>query len=54
MKILAVPNSLHSELASCVSIELGICGPYHVLASGCAAGLGCRRHGRHADAAGSC
>ncbi len=39
MKILAVPNSLHSELASCVSIELGIRGPYHVLASGCAAGL---------------
>ena len=39
MKILAVPNSLHSELASCVSIELGIHGPYHVLASGCAAGL---------------
>ena len=39
MKILAVPNSLHSELASCISIELGIHGPYHVLASGCAAGL---------------
>lgn len=39
MKILAVPNSLHSELASCISIELGIRGPYHVLASGCAAGL---------------
>lgn len=39
MKILAVPNSLHSELASCVSIALGIRGPYHVLASGCAAGL---------------
>lgn len=39
MKILAVPNSLHSELASCVSIEMGIHGPYHVLASGCAAGL---------------
>lgn len=39
MKMLAVPNSLHSELASCVSIELGIRGPYHVLASGCAAGL---------------
>lgn len=39
MKILAVPNSLHSELAACVSIELGIQGPYHVLASGCAAGL---------------
>lgn len=34
-----MPNSLHSELASCVSIELGIHGPYHVLASGCAAGL---------------
>lgn len=39
MKILAVPNSLHSELASCVSIALGMHGPYHVLASGCAAGL---------------
>lgn len=39
MKILAVPNSLHSELASCVSIAMGIHGPYHVLASGCAAGL---------------
>ncbi len=39
MKILSVPNSLHSELASCVSIALGIRGPYHVLASGCAAGL---------------
>ena len=39
MKILAVPNSLHSELASCVSIELGIRGPYHVLASGWAAGI---------------
>lgn len=39
MKVLAVPNSLHSELASCVSIAMGIRGPYHVLASGCAAGL---------------
>lgn len=39
MKILAVPNSLHSELASCTSIALGMRGPYHVLASGCAAGL---------------
>ena len=39
VKLLSVPQSLHSELASCVSIELGIHGPYHVVSSGCAAGL---------------
>ncbi len=39
IKLLSVPQSLHSELASTVTIELGIHGPYHVLASGCAAGL---------------
>lgn len=39
VKLLSVPQSLHSEMASCVSIELGIHGPYHVVSSGCAAGL---------------
>lgn len=39
VKLLSVPNSLHSELASGVTIALGIHGPYHVLADGCAAGL---------------
>lgn len=39
IKLLSVPQSLHSELASSVTIEFGIHGPYHVLASGCAAGL---------------
>lgn len=37
--LLSAPNSLHSELASTISIEMGIEGPYHVLSSGCAAGL---------------
>lgn len=32
-------NTIHSEPASAISIELGITGPNHVLASGCAAGL---------------
>jgi 3-oxoacyl-(acyl-carrier-protein) synthase len=39
VSLLSVPNSLHSELASSVTIELGMHGPYHVLSSGCAAGL---------------
>lgn len=39
VKLLSAPNSLHSELASTISIEMGIEGPYHVLSSGCAAGL---------------
>lgn len=37
--LLSAPNSLHSEITSTVSIEMGIEGPYHVLSSGCAAGL---------------
>jgi 3-oxoacyl-[acyl-carrier-protein] synthase II len=32
-------NSLHSEIAAAVSIELGIRGPWQMLSSGCAAGL---------------
>ncbi|MEG0025339.1 MAG: beta-ketoacyl synthase N-terminal-like domain-containing protein [Akkermansia sp.] len=39
VKLLSVPQSLHSELASCVSLELGIHGPYHVVSNGCASGL---------------
>lgn len=38
-KLMAASNTIHSEPASAISIELGICGPNHVLASGCAAGL---------------
>ncbi len=32
-------NSLHSEVAAAVSIELGVRGPWQMLANGCAAGL---------------
>jgi 3-oxoacyl-[acyl-carrier-protein] synthase II len=38
-KLMAASNTIHSESASAISIELGITGPNHVLASGCAAGL---------------
>jgi 3-oxoacyl-[acyl-carrier-protein] synthase II len=38
-KVMSASNSIHSEPAAAVSIELGIQGPYHVLASGCSAGL---------------
>jgi len=38
-KLMAASNTIHSEPASAISIELGITGPSHVLASGCAAGL---------------
>ena len=37
--LMAASNSMHGELASAVSIELGIRGPWQVLASGCAASL---------------
>lgn len=32
-------NTIHSEIAAAVSIELGIQGPWQMLASGCSAGL---------------
>jgi 3-oxoacyl-(acyl-carrier-protein) synthase len=32
-------NTIHSEIAAAVSIELGIHGPWQMLASGCSAGL---------------
>ncbi len=38
-KLMAASNTIHSEPASAISIELGITGPSHTLASGCAAGL---------------
>ncbi len=38
-KLMAASNTIHSEPCSAISIELGITGPNHVLASGCAAGL---------------
>jgi len=38
-KLMAASNTIHSEPATAVSIELGIFGPNHVVASGCAAGL---------------
>ena len=38
-KLMAASNTIHSEPASAISIEFGITGPNHVLASGCAAGL---------------
>jgi 3-oxoacyl-[acyl-carrier-protein] synthase II len=37
--LMAASNSLHSEPAAAVSIELGLRGPWQVQASGCAAGL---------------
>lgn len=38
-KRMGASNSIHSEPASAITIEFGITGPNHVLASGCAAGL---------------
>jgi len=38
-KLMAASNTIHSEAASAITIEFGIMGPNHVLASGCAAGL---------------
>lgn len=38
-KLMAASNTIHSEPATAVSIELGILGPNHVIASGCSAGL---------------
>jgi len=37
--LMAASNTIHSEPASAITIEFGITGPSHVLASGCAAGL---------------
>lgn len=37
--VMAASNSMHGELASAVSIEFGIRGPWQVISSGCAASL---------------
>jgi len=38
-KLMAASNTIHSEPATAISIEMGILGPNHVVASGCSAGL---------------
>jgi 3-oxoacyl-[acyl-carrier-protein] synthase II len=38
-KVMAASNTIHSEPATAISIELGIHGANHVVASGCSAGL---------------
>lgn len=38
-KAMAASNTIHSEPAAAITIELGIHGPYQVMASGCSAGL---------------
>ncbi|MEP2776984.1 MAG: beta-ketoacyl synthase N-terminal-like domain-containing protein [Luteolibacter sp.] len=38
-KLMAASNTIHSEPATAISIELGIYGANHVTASGCSAGL---------------
>lgn len=38
-RLMAASNTIHSEPAAAISIELGIAGPNQVLASGCSAGL---------------
>ena len=38
-RLMAASNTIHSEPAAAITIELGIHGPYQVLASGCSAGL---------------
>jgi len=38
-KLMAASNSMHGEIASAVSIELGITGPWQSISSGCAASL---------------
>lgn len=38
-KLMAASNTIHSEPATAISIEFGIFGPNHVVASGCSAGL---------------
>jgi 3-oxoacyl-[acyl-carrier-protein] synthase II len=36
---MATSNSMHSEMAAAISIDLGIRGPYNVLSNGCSSGL---------------
>jgi len=38
-RLMAASNTIHSEPCTAISVEFGITGPNHVVASGCAAGL---------------
>ena len=38
-KLMTASNTIHSEPATAISIELGMFGPNHLVASGCSAGL---------------
>ena len=44
IKLMAASNSMHGEIASAVSIELGITGPWQTISSGCAASLDALGH----------
>ncbi len=48
----AASNTMHSEVAAAVSLQLGIHGPWQVLSNGCAAGLDAAGHAALAVAMG--
>ena len=52
IKKFAASNSMHSEIAAAVSLQLGIDGPWQVLSNGCAAGLDALGHAAIAVALG--
>jgi hypothetical protein len=43
MRKLRASNSIHSEIAAAVSIELGVRGPWQLLSNGCSSGLDAHR-----------
>lgn len=52
IKKFAASNTMHSEIAAAVSLQLGIDGPWQVLSNGCAAGLDALGHAAIAVALG--
>lgn len=52
VKKFAASNTMHSEIAAAVSLQLGIDGPWQVLSNGCAAGLDAFGHAAIAVALG--
>lgn len=52
VKKFAASNSMHSEIAAAVSLQLGIDGPWQVLSNGCASGLDALGHAAMAVAHG--
>ena len=52
VKKFAASNTMHSEIAAAVSLQLGIDGPWQVLSNGCAAGLDALGHAAIAVALG--